>query len=238
MPISLTCWRDYGKLWTTRTLSFMANTQERWTSRASRHSKFLLAQSVTSHHFSFLVFCWIDLIPAILPTIGSSDVCGICLKDIDDLAECTVTRCKHTFHKMCVMGHIREAETNEEPVNCPVCFQEISMAIQIRGASDADVSSSEPSTGPAACVVCLDKPRDAVCLPCGHMHTCSSCAAKLPTRTCPLCRQRITKVVKATKSALKAIPRKGAADQLLSGDEEASSTKLSLKLGWNNILQR
>lgn len=166
------------------------------------------------------------------------------MEDIDDVAECTVARCKHTFHKACVMNHIRQAEANEEPVNCPVCFQEMSVAIQIRGAADAAdatdaADSGMASSGPsqAACVVCLDRPRDAVCLPCGHMHTCSVCAAKLPTRSCPLCRQPITKVIKATKVSKVSSTKNTAVEDAQLQDEEAPSLKLSLKLGWNNILQ-
>lgn len=45
------------------------------------------------------------------------------------------------------------------------------------------------------CVVCLDRDRAVVLLPCRHDVTCASCAAALPwPRRCPVCRAAITAV--------------------------------------------
>jgi hypothetical protein len=46
------------------------------------------------------------------------------------------------------------------------------------------------------CIVCWQKPRDAVLLECGHSGLCAGCAQKLywRQRRCPLCRARIDSV--------------------------------------------
>lgn len=46
------------------------------------------------------------------------------------------------------------------------------------------------------CIVCMDKARDSVLLPCGHLGVCIDCGNSLitTTRTCPICRQPIDKV--------------------------------------------
>jgi hypothetical protein len=43
------------------------------------------------------------------------------------------------------------------------------------------------------CVVCLDAPRNTVFLECGHVACCKKCSKKLVD--CPICRQRITRVI-------------------------------------------
>ena len=49
----------------------------------------------------------------------------------------------------------------------------------------------------ATCVVCMDRPRDVMLLPCGHAHLCQQCVNVLPTpKRCPMCRASITKTVK------------------------------------------
>ena len=44
----------------------------------------------------------------------------------------------------------------------------------------------------APCAVCMDKPRDAVLVPCGHASMCFSCASAVmaANRRCPICRAR------------------------------------------------
>ena len=44
------------------------------------------------------------------------------------------------------------------------------------------------------CVVCLDAPRSAVFVDCGHLVVCNACAEKV--RECPLCRKPKTKVLR------------------------------------------
>ena len=40
------------------------------------------------------------------------------------------------------------------------------------------------------CVCCMDKERDTIFLPCGHLSCCGTCATKLPKGKCPICRKK------------------------------------------------
>ncbi|XP_065861822.1 putative E3 ubiquitin-protein ligase XBAT35 isoform X2 [Euphorbia lathyris] len=55
---------------------------------------------------------------------------------------------------------------------------------------DGDSSSS--------CVICLDAPVEAACIPCGHMAGCMSCLKEVKAKKwgCPVCRAKIDQVVK------------------------------------------
>lgn len=45
------------------------------------------------------------------------------------------------------------------------------------------------------CVVCVENPKEIICLPCGHVCLCEDCSAKIQSK-CPICRTRIeTKAV-------------------------------------------
>jgi hypothetical protein len=46
------------------------------------------------------------------------------------------------------------------------------------------------------CVICLDKPRSFVLLPCGHLCTCAECTGKLVNSLCPICRGPVDAVHK------------------------------------------
>lgn len=56
--------------------------------------------------------------------------------------------------------------------------------------------------GEEECVICTERRRIAVLVPCGHMHTCMTCATRLRNsalprdRRCPVCRETITQVVR------------------------------------------
>ena len=64
------------------------------------------------------------------------------------------------------------------------------------------ISLANEASGEHACVVCLDRPRTHIILPCGHKCLCQDCAAMVkteddgddgwtqvgPTGTCPVCR--------------------------------------------------
>merc|ERR1712048_811600 len=46
------------------------------------------------------------------------------------------------------------------------------------------------------CVICLDKPRAAICKPCEHLTFCLDCAKLVAcTRHCPVCRAEVESVV-------------------------------------------
>ena len=49
------------------------------------------------------------------------------------------------------------------------------------------------------CVICMTKPKDTMCYPCGHKCMCNSCATKMKNKggaKCPMCRADIKDVVK------------------------------------------
>lgn len=66
-------------------------------------------------------------------------------------------------------------------------------AAAVRAAKELDEAASAISG--EECVVCMDKARAAVILPCGHLHTCMECTANLSD--CPVCRRPIERVVRA-----------------------------------------
>ncbi|XP_038062093.1 mitochondrial ubiquitin ligase activator of nfkb 1-A-like isoform X2 [Patiria miniata] len=57
--------------------------------------------------------------------------------------------------------------------------------------TDVDPTVSEDN----ACTICLSNRRDVVLLDCGHICTCARCARLLQPPQCPICRQRIKRVV-------------------------------------------
>ena len=72
---------------------------------------------------------------------------------------------------------------------------------------DLSVGAPSPSEPPAAaedaepCAVCLEEPRSALLVPCGHMAMCVECADKVLRGTrpiCVVCRQPIEKILRAT----------------------------------------
>ncbi|XP_030847811.1 mitochondrial ubiquitin ligase activator of NFKB 1 [Strongylocentrotus purpuratus] len=46
-----------------------------------------------------------------------------------------------------------------------------------------------------SCAICLSRPRDCVLLNCGHVCACSECAIVLQPPQCPICRDRIARIV-------------------------------------------
>ena len=63
------------------------------------------------------------------------------------------------------------------------------------GAADVviDVDGGAGADAGATCVVCFDKPRNAVLTPCGHADLCMDCAREIASRQalCPVCRTKI-----------------------------------------------
>ncbi|XP_034989556.1 mitochondrial ubiquitin ligase activator of nfkb 1-A [Zootoca vivipara] len=55
-----------------------------------------------------------------------------------------------------------------------------------------DLSEEPPEN---ACVICLTSLRECVLLPCGHVCCCFRCFQAFPSRTCPICRSPIDRVV-------------------------------------------
>ena len=50
------------------------------------------------------------------------------------------------------------------------------------------------------CVICMDRPKQAVFVPCGHQATCDPCGKKMTGKPCPMCRATINMCVKVFKA--------------------------------------
>jgi DNA repair protein RAD16 len=107
--------------------------------------------------------------------------------------------------------------TQNGKVTCPVCYVGLNIAVDLRG---TEGTSDEPDA-PQLCAICCENPMDAVYLDCGHTYTCMECTGKLKTKSCPVCRAPIKKIIRAQPSA-PATP---------------GSKPASLKLGAKNLLQ-
>jgi hypothetical protein len=75
----------------------------------------------------------------------------------------------------------------------------ISQSSSVSGSNN--LSGSPVSNGPAGdgmCPICMDKPQNAVCIPCGHTAGCFSCLLRnqRENRPCPICRAKVKQVVK------------------------------------------
>jgi len=50
------------------------------------------------------------------------------------------------------------------------------------------------------CIICSDRRRDVVLVPCGHLSICLTCSNLLPEpKRCPVCRSDVTQIVKVYK---------------------------------------
>ena len=54
-----------------------------------------------------------------------------------------------------------------------------------------EAAGHEAGSGESECCVCYDRKIDTALHPCGHVALCGTCARRLPTRRCPLCRADI-----------------------------------------------
>ena len=84
-----------------------------------------------------------------------------------------------------------------------------------KGAAGGDDDDDNAPT----CIVCFERGRNAMLMPCGHMFTCSECVAQLRQRECPVCRTRIERVTKV-------------------GDAGGGAATTNAKLGRKNLLQK
>lgn len=59
----------------------------------------------------------------------------------------------------------------------------------------ANISCMQGGLVDAECIVCMEKPRTTLFIPCGHLVTCQSCAANKicsrPEPVCPICQQAV-----------------------------------------------
>ncbi|KAH9259092.1 hypothetical protein BASA81_002712 [Batrachochytrium salamandrivorans] len=137
-----------------------------------------------------------------------------------------------------------EAEGNEEPLaTCPSCFVPLTLTLRVHQDDTQPAPSSqisvtvteeeEPShshqNADSVCVICMDRPRNALLLPCGHVHMCHECATSLENKTCPVCRVKIDKVVKSSDTSTSSTSRLFGRKSILQGlklEQFQSSCKL------------
>ena len=146
---------------------------------------------------------------------------------------------------------------------CPVCFLPLQVTLDLRGMGDTDEDEvDDEETGkktpkarkgqkgkitplPSAeskaekkaseCVVCMDAPRNALLLPCGHVHTCMDCVSQFQRRACPVCRAPIQRVIRADRPD----EVKQAASNLTDGKPPASGKRGSgAVVGRESIIQQ
>ena len=70
-----------------------------------------------------------------------SDVCGICGMDIPTLSECSISACRHTFHKTCILEHIELIETGNQLDKDEIAVQQ---ALDKDGTTKESESPVEP----------------------------------------------------------------------------------------------
>ena len=72
---------------------------------------------------------------------------------------------------------------------------------------------------PKECVVCLDKPRDIVCRPCGHWCMCSDCYDAMQEKSsnveCPICKEGLDEICKINATSLGTYVRESILDRVV-----------------------
>ena len=151
-----------------------------------------------------------------------TDVCGICGYDIARASETVLSACHHTFHRGCLSEYTDEhqpssdheedggkkrkkkkKDSGKNPIpmlTCPVCFVPLTVQLEVRGMDEtSDTAIGFHTSDPTSCIVCMDRKRDALLVPCGHIYTCMECTKTFRKRknACPICREPIKKVVQA-----------------------------------------
>ncbi|XP_021290348.1 putative E3 ubiquitin-protein ligase XBAT35 isoform X2 [Herrania umbratica] len=92
---------------------------------------------------------------------------------------------------------------NEIIEDGPIQYPSIdSSPIDMSSTNIESVSASADQTkedeAPSSCVICLDAPSEAACVPCGHVAGCMSCLNEIKAKKwgCPVCRTKIEQVIR------------------------------------------
>jgi len=215
----------------------------------------------------YLIVASADSLPS--RAAGNSDICRICMMNVDDIGNLAVAKCRHTFHRECVEKYIEdfeEAQNAEEEATlgkdgkpkkkkhgsskkktdegdaeegprpmpkCPSCHVPLTVTLRVHGGGEdnADQTSAPSANDESSCVICFDRPRTALLMPCGHAYMCIECANGLENRTCPVCRTKIEKIVRSSDA--------GGGDGDDGEDAPSSSKKKKNPLfGRKSILQK
>jgi len=95
-------------------------------------------------------------------------------------------------------GEKPNANIDDTVPNCPLCYVPLSITLNLKGGTEANqgLVDGAGNVEDDVCVVCMDRQRDALLLPCGHIYLCMQCARGLDNRVCPMCRTPITRVTR------------------------------------------
>jgi hypothetical protein len=61
--------------------------------------------------------------------------------------------------------------------------------IEVEAKMKADIEAKMRADNANACCVCMDKPKDTICLPCGHLSYCGDCSRQLTK--CAMCNRNV-----------------------------------------------
>jgi len=89
-------------------------------------------------------------------------------------------------------------KTEENKVGSPSSPSNLGTNSTTSTSSSIKSPSSGGPAGEGMCPICMDKPQNAVCIPCGHTAGCYGCLLRTQREkhTCPICRARVKQVVK------------------------------------------
>ena len=91
------------------------------------------------------------------------------------------------------MEYIEEKEELKEVV----VSENKAIAKEQQPMSQDEVDQSGKANEDNECVICFDKPKQYLCVPCGHLCFCQDC--KNATKDCPICRQKVVQIIKLFK---------------------------------------
>eukprot|EP00924_Labyrinthula_sp_SR-Ha-C_P005429 maker-scaffold_1-snap-gene-31.40-mRNA-1 protein AED:0.00 eAED:0.00 QI:0/0/0/1/1/1/2/0/1178 len=165
---------------------------------------------------------------------GKCDICYICNSDVERIEELAITYCRHTYHKSCIATVINDGTAQQVVPQCPACYQPLKVELNLHLSDAGDVFDPSDSN---LCTICLDEAASVLTLPCGHMCMCKGCS-KGWKKGCPLCRQKISKMLDDQQSkdaSLKQLPAKM---ETIGELDRKQPKERQLLLGRKSILQK
>lgn len=110
----------------------------------------------------------------------------------------TVTRTIETFKFFCKCGKEFDKKEELDDHSCEIVQKTVyrcrcNHEFENEGEFDHHICNSVLEE--KKCIICEDKIRNVVLVPCGHAQTCYTCAEGC-NRRCPTCRQEVTSIVK------------------------------------------
>jgi len=114
----------------------------------------------------------------------------------------------------------------EDLPTCPSCYVPLSVMLVLSGGTQGNQENGMVDHD--HCVVCMDRERDALLQPCGHIYLCMQCAKSLKHRICPMCRTEITRITKVDPNVDLPINNALASSRSSSSSSSSSSSPSTL----------